>query len=289
MAPSARLVDESLDWYNRYARHITLDEVGESGQQVLGDTRVLIIGVGGLGSPVALYLAAAGVGTLGLVDDDLVSLNNLQRQILHGTSDVGRPKVDSALEALKHINPQVNIVTHQYRVTPRNVWELINEYDLVVDGSDNFATRFLINDVCVQAKKPLIFGAVLQFSGQVTAFTQEADSGCYRCLFPEAPDPRYATTCVEAGIFGVTTGIIGSLQAAEALKVILNDSGHQIGPTLKNRLLMYDGKDSSFRTIKLSKNPNCPVCSIPGFDFRKVTYVDNCAVGSPANEVAKLA
>ncbi len=289
MAQSARIVDESLDWYNRYARHITLEEVGESGQQALGDTRVLIIGAGGLGSPVALYLAAAGVGTLGLVDFDRVSLNNLQRQILHGTSDVGRPKVDSAQEALVHINPQVKVVTYQDRVTPENAWELINGYDLVVDGSDNFATRFLINDVCVQAKKPLIFGAVLQFSGQVTVFTPEDDSGCYRCLFPEAPDPRYATTCVEAGIFGVTTGIIGSLQAAEALKVILNDSGHQVGPTLKNRLLMYDGKDSSFRTIKLSKNPNCPVCSATAFDFRTVTYVDNCAVGSPANEVAKLA
>ncbi len=289
MAESARTVDQSLDWYNRYARHITLEEVGESGQQVLGDTRVLIIGAGGLGSPVALYLAAAGVGTLGLVDYDTVSLNNLQRQILHGTSDVGRPKVDSALEALDHINPQVNVVTYEDKVTPENVWELFKGYDLVVDGSDNFATRFLINDVCVQAKKPLIFGAVLQFSGQVTAFTQEADSGCYRCLFPEAPDPKYATTCVEAGIFGVTTGIIGSLQAAEALKVILNHNGHHIGSTLKNRLLMYDGKDSSFRTIRLSKNPDCLVCGPPDFDFRRVTYVDNCAVGSPASEVAKLA
>jgi len=287
MTTAARTVDKPLDWYNRYARHITLEEVGEAGQQTLNDAKVLLIGAGGLGSPVALYLTAAGVGTIGLVDFDEVSLNNLQRQILHGTSDVGRLKVDSAVDTLKEINPEVDVVPYTEKVTPANVWDLVAAYDIVVDGSDNFATRFLINDVCVQAGKPLIFAAVLQFSGQVTVFTQEDDCGCYRCLFPEAPDPRYATTCVQAGIFGVTTGIIGGLQANEALKVILNANGHDVGATLKNRLLMYDGKEAAFRTIKLTRDPACPVCSDANFDFRQVTYVETCAIDEAPIEVAK--
>ena len=229
------------------------------------------------------------MGTLGLVDYDDVSLNNLQRQILHGTSDIGRPKVQSALETLKEINPEVDIHTYQEKVTPESVWDLVIGYDLVLDGSDNFATRFLINDVCVQAGKPLVFGAVLQFSGQVTTFTQEDDCGCYRCLFSEAPPPQYVPTCEQAGIFGVTPGIIGTLQATEALKVILGRSGHEVGSTLKNRLLLYDSKSSSFRTIKLTKDPNCPVCANPDFDFRRVNYIDACALdGSLATPLASL-
>lgn len=278
MALSPRPVDKPISWYNRYARHIALEEVGETGQQALDNASALIIGAGGLGSPIAFYLAAAGVGRLGLVDFDVVTINNLQRQILHATDDVGRLKVDSARETLSGINPEIDLQTYPEKVTPENIWDLVQGYDIIIDGSDNFATRFLVNDVCVQAGKPLVFGAVLQFSGQVTTFTQEADCGCYRCLFPEAPDPKYAPSCTEAGIFGVTTGIIGTLQAAQTLQLILNRSGHHIGPVLENRLLMYDGHDSAFRTIKLSKDRGCPVCSDPNFDFRQVEYVDGCVV-----------
>lgn len=281
--PFDKAQDKPRDWYNRYARHIALEEVGESGQEALNQASVLIIGAGGLGSPAAFYLTAAGVGTLGLVDHDDVSLNNLQRQILHGTSDIGHPKVQSALETLKEINPEVEIHTYQDKVTPASTWNPINNHDLVLDASDNFVTRFLINDVCVQAGKPLVFGAVLQFSGQVTTFTQEDDCGCYRCLFSEAPPPQYVPTCEQAGIFGVTPGVIGTLQATEALKVILGRSGHEVGSTLKNRLLIYDAKESFFRTVKLKKNPQCPVCANPDFDFRQVNYSDTCALdGSPA-------
>ena len=278
MTLSARPVDKPDSWYNRYARHIALEEVGESGQLALDNASVLVIGAGGLGSPIAFYLAAAGVGRLGLVDFDVVTINNLQRQILHATDDVGRLKVDSARDTLAGINPEIDLRTYSEKVTPENIWALVQGYEIIIDGSDNFATRFLVNDVCVQAGKPLVFGAVLQFSGQVTTFTQEEDCGCYRCLFPEAPDPKYAPSCTEAGIFGVTTGIIGTLQAAQALQLILNRSGHYIGPVLKNRLLMYDGNGSAFRTIKLSKNPHCPVCSDPDFDFRQVDYVEGCVV-----------
>ncbi len=192
MSQPVHEIDRPLDWYNRYARHIALEEVGEAGQLALNAASVLIIGAGGLGSPAALYLTAAGVGTLGLVDYDAVSLNNLQRQILHGTADMGRPKVDSARETLGDINPEVTVHSYHEKITPDNIWKFIDKYDLVLDASDNFATRFLINDVCVQAGKPLIFGAVLQFSGQVTVFTQENDCGCYRCLFPRSASSSLA-------------------------------------------------------------------------------------------------
>ena len=281
MSTSARTVDKPSDWYNRYARHIALDEVGESGQLALNAAAVLVIGTGGLGSPVALYLTAAGVGTMGLVDFDTVSLNNLQRQILHGTSDEGRPKVQSAWETLREINPEVTVRMYQEKLTTANALDLVREYDLVVDASDNFATRFLINDACVQAGKPLVFGAVLQFAGQVTVFTQEEDCGCYRCLFPESPPPELVTTCERAGIFGVTPGIIGSLQASQALMLILNRSGHTAGQVLKNRLLIYEGKQASFRTIELAKNPECPVCGNADFDLRDVEYTETCAVAAP--------
>ncbi|UCD39009.1 MAG: HesA/MoeB/ThiF family protein [Fidelibacterota bacterium] len=286
MTTSARTADRPLDWYNRYARHIALEEVGESGQLALNAASVLVIGTGGLGSPVAYYLTAAGVGTLGLVDFDTVSLNNLQRQILHGTSDEGRPKVQSAWETLREINPEVTVRLYQEKLTTANALDLVKEYDLVVDASDNFNTRFLINDVCVQAKKPLVFGAVLQFAGQVTVFTQEEDCGCYRCLFPEAPPPELVPTCAEAGIFGVTPGVIGSLQASQVLILILSRSGHQAGKILKNRLLVYDGKEAAFRTIQLARNPECPVCSQPDFDFRQVEYLDTCVIPS-SSETAK--
>jgi len=261
--------DKQLDWYNRYSRHILLNEVGESGQQHLNEARVLVIGSGGLGSPVSIYLAAAGVGTLGIVDFDKVELTNLQRQILHSTPDLGRLKVESARETLNSINPDVKVDSYAEKVTPHTIWDLIEGYDIVVDATDNFATRFLINDVCVQAKKPLVFGAVYQFSGMVTTFTQEKDAGCYRCLFSDAPEPPAST---ELGLLGVIPGVIGMLQATETLKLILIRNGHKVGRNLKNRLLMYDAKESFFRTVKLEKNPQCPVCANPDFDFRKAKY-----------------
>ncbi len=278
MVISARDIDRPLDWYNRYARHIALEQVGEDGQLALNSARVLVLGAGGLGSPAALYLAAAGVGTLGLIDYDQVSLNNLQRQILHSTADVGRAKVESAVDTLQGINPEIEVVPHPVKLDTGNIWDLLAGYDIVVDGSDNFATRFLVNDVCHQAGKPLVFGAVLQFSGQVTTFTREADCCCYRCIFPFAPDPEQVPSCVEAGIFGAVTGIIGSLQAAEALKLILNRAGHEVGATLKNRLLLYDGIDSTFKQLGINRDQGCPVCSDPQFDYRLVEYVDSCAV-----------
>ena len=281
MTASARTVDKSLNWYNRYARHIALDEVGEAGQLALNAASVLVIGTGGLGSPVAFYLTAAGIGTLGLVDFDSVSLNNLQRQILHGTSDEGRAKVQSAWETLRGTNPEVNFRLYNEKLHTGNVTEIIHAYDIVVDASDNFSTRFLINDACAQVGKPLVFGAVLQFSGQVTVFTQEDDCGCYRCLFPEAPPPELVPTCAEAGIFGVTPGIIGSLQASQVLMLIFKLNGIKVGDILKNRLLVYDGKQASFRTVNLARNPDCPVCSDPNFDYRKVEYADTCTVGNP--------
>ena len=269
---------KSLDWYNRYARHIALEEVGESGQEILNRTSVLVVGTGGLGSPVAIYLAAAGVGTLALVDYDSVTLNNLQRQILYGTSDLDRLKIESAQETLHNINPDVTLHTVPDKFLPANAWDLIHRYDLIVDCSDNFATRFLLNDVCVQAGKPLVFGAVLQFAGQVTVFTQESDCGCYRCLFAQAPTPDQIPTCAEAGIFGVIPGVIGSLQATEALKIALSLGGNPVGKVLKNRLLIFDGKSADFRIIRLRKNPDCPVCGDPKFDYRQVRYSEVCSV-----------
>jgi adenylyltransferase/sulfurtransferase len=283
MNTSARTVDKPLDWYNRYARHIALEEVGEAGQLALNAASILVIGAGGLGSPVSFYLTAAGVGTLGLVDFDTVSLNNLQRQILHGTSDEGRPKVQSALETLRETNPEVAFRLYSEKLNTSNIAQIIREYDIVVDASDNFSTRFLINDVCVQLGKPLVFGAVLQFSGQVTVFTQDEDCGCYRCLFPEAPAPELVPTCAEAGIFGVTPGIIGSLQASQVLMLIFHLNGLNVGDVLKNRLLAYDGKQASFRTMNLAKNPACPACGDSEFDFQKVEYVETCSVDNSQN------
>ncbi|MCH8327164.1 MAG: ThiF family adenylyltransferase [Candidatus Marinimicrobia bacterium] len=195
----------------------------------------------------------------------------------------GRPKIDSAQESLAALNPHVRTIGHAEKVSPENVWELIAPYDIIVDASDNFPTRYLLNDACVQAAKPLVFGAVLMFSGQVTVFTQQPGCGCYRCLYREAPQPQFAPSCAEAGIFGAITGIIGSLQAAETLKLILNSAGHMVGPVLENRLMIYDGNESSFQTVELSKDDGCPVCSDPDFDFRGVTYADSCAVGSPVS------
>jgi len=238
----------------RYARHFVLPQVGPEGQRALAEARVLLVGAGGLGSPVALYLAAAGVGTLGVVDSDLVDLSNLHRQVLHGISHLGRPKVESASERLWELNPNVEVVPHPVRLTSHNALDILADYDLAVDGSDNFPTRYLVNDACVLSGKPYVYGAVDRWEGQVSVFGIPGGP-CYRCLFREPPPPGLVPTCAEAGVLGVLPGIIGSLQAAETLKQILG-----VGTPLAGRLLIFDALELSFREVQLDSNPACPVC-----------------------------
>jgi molybdopterin/thiamine biosynthesis adenylyltransferase len=247
------LKDEQLE---RYARHIILREVGGVGQAKLLGARVLVVGAGGLGSPVILYLAAAGVGTIGVVDFDTVSLSNLQRQIAHGTSDVGRLKTDSVADAVRHINPETKIVAHAERFEAKNALDLVSDYDLVADGSDNFATRFLVADACYFAKKPLVSAAVTQFDGQLATFkAYSGDLPCYRCLFPAPPPPEEAPNCAEAGILGAAAGVMGTLQALEVLKEIVG-----LGDSLAGRLLIYDALGAQFRNVKVPRDPACALC-----------------------------
>jgi molybdopterin-synthase adenylyltransferase len=247
------LSDEELE---RYARHIVLREVGGAGQARLKAARVLVIGAGGLGSPVILYLAAAGVGTIGVVDFDTVSLSNLQRQIAHRTTDIGRLKTDSARDAALAINAGVGIETHPMRLTADNALELIGRYDIVADGSDNFATRFLVNDACYVAKKTLVSAAVTEFDGQLASYKPYAgDFPCYRCLFPEPPAPGTAPSCSEAGILGAAAGVMGTLQALEVMKEIM-----AIGDSLAGQLLIYDALSTRFRTVRVRRDPACALC-----------------------------
>jgi molybdopterin-synthase adenylyltransferase len=241
----------------RYARHILLKEVGGEGQEKLLKSKVLVVGAGGLGSPVLLYLAAAGVGTIGVIDDDVVDLSNLQRQIAHDTDDIGRPKVESAAESLKRINPEVEVITHHARLNVENAIELISGYDIVADGSDNFATRFLINDACYFAKKTLVSGAILRFDAQLATYKPWAGDTypCYRCLFREPPPPGHVPTCAQAGVLGAMCGTIGSFQATEVLKEILD-----IGDSLAESLLIIDALSATFRKIKVKRDPSCPLC-----------------------------
>ncbi len=245
------------DEITRYSRHILLAEVGGTGQARLRDARVLLIGAGGLGSPLLLYLAAAGIGTIGLVDDDTVDLTNLQRQIAHTTERLGQPKVQSAAEAARAINPAVVIEQHQTRLTADNAMQLISAYDLVCDGSDNFDTRFLVADACVLAARTLVSAAVLRFDGQLSTFKPHADPDgpCYRCLHPAPPPPGLVPSCSEAGILGAVTGVMGSLQATEVLKEVMG-----IGEGLSGRLLIWDALAARIRTIRLRKDPACALC-----------------------------
>lgn len=240
----------------RYSRHLLLPEVGVDGQRRLRQARVLLVGAGGLGSPVALYLAAAGVGTLGMIDFDRVDASNLQRQILHGTSDVGRPKLDSARDRLGDVNPHVRVEGIAERLTSENALEIIREYDVVVDGTDNFPTRYLVNDACVLTGKPNVYGSIFRFEGQASVFGM-VDGPCYRCLFAEPPPPGMVPSCAEGGVLGVLPGIIGTIQATEALKLLLG-----VGETLAGRLLMLDALRMRFREIRLKKDPACPVCGV---------------------------
>lgn len=249
------LSDEELD---RYARHIVLREVGGPGQAKLKSARVLVVGAGGLGSPVILYLAAAGVGTIGVADFDAVSLSNLQRQIAHRTQDVGRPKTESAADAATAINPHVRIEPHNSRISSPGVLDLISRYDIVADGSDNFPTRFLLNDACFFARKPLVSAAVTEFDGQLStyrAFDRTGAWPCYRCLFPAPPPPGTAPSCSETGILGAAAGVMGTLQALEILKEIMG-----LGQSLAGRLLIYDALDTRFRTVTVKPDPACALC-----------------------------
>jgi sulfur-carrier protein adenylyltransferase/sulfurtransferase len=257
---------------SRYARHIMLKEVGVEGQAKLLAAKVLLLGAGGLGSPAALYLGAAGVGTLGIVDDDVVDASNLQRQIIHSTATLGMPKVESAARAIEGLNPDVKVVRHQTRLTSENVLDIIKDYDLVVDGTDNFPTRYLLNDASLILRKPVIHAAIFRFEGQVTVFRPFAGP-CYRCLYPEPPAPGTAPSCDQAGVLGVLPGVIGVVQATEAVKMILG-----IGNALVGRLLQYDALNMRFREFKLPRDPHCVVCSEPGKKISLVDYDAFCAV-----------
>ncbi len=258
------------DQRNRYQRHLLLPEVGEKGQQKLLESKVLMLGAGGLGSPSALYLAAAGVGTIGIIDMDVVDQSNLQRQILHNMDRIGDRKVDSAKKTLTLLNPDVNVVTYDQRLGADNVLDIIDGYDIIVDGTDNFPTRYLLNDASLIKKIPVVFGAIFRFEGQVTIFNPY-NGPCYRCMLPQPPPAEMAPSCAEAGVLGVLPGIIGSLEAMEAIKHLLD-----LGDTLSGRLLTYDALEQSFRTFKIRRDPNCPACSIDPKDIVIAEYDELC-------------
>ena len=262
----------------RYSRHVLIPEVGEAGQLKLLDSRILLVGAGGLGSPAALYLAAAGVGTIGLIDADVVDASNLQRQVLHSTTAIGEPKVDSARRALEALNPDVTVRTFQERLTSENVDKILSEsWDVIVDGADNFPTRYLVNDASVWHGIPVVHGSIFRFEGQVTVF-KPGDGPCYRCLFPQPPPPELAPSCAEGGVLGVLPGVIGSLQASEALKLALG-----IGDPLVGRLLLFDALAAEFNEVQIRKDPNCPVCGEHPTITEYVDYVEFCAGAGAAH------
>lgn len=246
-------MDFTEDQMKRYSRHIILDDIGGIGQGKILNSKVLIVGAGGLGSPAALYLAAAGVGTLGIIDNDRVDLTNLQRQIIHFTGDIGRPKVDSAREKINQLNPDVKVITYQDLLTSGNASGIIKEYDFIIDGTDNFPTKFLINDACVMEGIPYSHGGILRFDGQAMTFSP--GNACYRCIFEDLPPKDSVPTCSQAGVLGAVAGILGTIQAAEAIKYIIGK-----GELLTNRFLVFDALNMDFRTVKIKRNPGCPVC-----------------------------
>jgi sulfur-carrier protein adenylyltransferase/sulfurtransferase len=262
----------SNDEVARYSRHLILPEVGMEGQLKLKAARVALVGAGGLGAPLGLYLAAAGIGRIGLIDFDTVDVSNLQRQIIHGTRDIGRKKLDSAAEKMQNINPHLRIDKHDATLTSANALEILREYDIVIDGTDNFPTRYLVNDACVLLKKPNVYGSIFRFEGQATVFAYE-DGPCYRCLYPEPPPPGLVPSCAEGGVLGILPGLIGVVQATEAVKIILGK-----GATLKGRLLLYDSLKMRFRELKLKRDPACPVCGDRPTVTRLIDYQEFCGL-----------
>ena len=273
-----QLASEQL---RRYSRHLLLPEVGASGQAKICATSVLCIGAGGLGSPIALYLAAAGVGKLGIVDFDAVEFSNLQRQIIHGTPDVGRSKTESARDALVRINPEVEICLHEERLTGQNALEIIRPYDIVVDGTDNFPTRYLTNDACVLLRKPNVYGSIFRFEGQASVFAPHLGGPCYRCLYPEPPPPGLVPSCAEGGVLGVLPGVIGLIQATEILKLAAG-----IGAPLLNRLLLYNALDMQFRELKLRRDPGCPLCGQNPTIKELIDYEGFCGLNNKPENTA---
>ena len=258
----------------RYSRHIIMGDVGSVGQRKLLQSKALILGAGGLGSPSAIYLALAGVGTIGLVDFDVVEISNLQRQVLHHTADIGRPKIQSARDNILAYNPDINVVLHEVRLESDNAREIISQYDMVINGADNFATRYLVNDACYLEGKPLIDGSILIFDGQSTVFIP--GQGCYRCLFPSPPPPGMVPNCAEAGVLGALTGLVGSIQATEALKLMIG-----IGESLSSRLLLIDALSMNFREVKIKRNPNCPLCGDNPTIDELIDYEIFCGLAEP--------
>jgi molybdopterin/thiamine biosynthesis adenylyltransferase/rhodanese-related sulfurtransferase len=269
---AAALPELSTDDLSRYSRHLILPEVGTEGQRRIKAARVLCVGTGGLGSPLAFYLAAAGIGTLGLVDFDVVDASNLQRQIIHSTKDIGRKKLDSAEEKLTALNPAINIVKHDTMLSSANALQIMKDYDIVADGTDNFPTRYLVNDACVLLGKPNVYGSIFRFEGQASVFATEAGP-CYRCLYPEPPPPGLVPSCAEGGVLGILPGLVGVIQATEVIKLILGK-----GDSLVGRLLLVDALNMRFRELKLRKNPDCPVCGTNPSVTALIDYEHFCGI-----------
>ncbi len=275
--PKPKQADLSSEELQRYSRHLTLPEFGKEGQEALKNASVLLVGAGGLGSPAATYLAAAGVGRIGLVDFDTVEASNLQRQILYGTSDVGRPKLEAATERLQDLNPHVEVERHELRLTSDNALDVIDDYDVVADGTDNFPTRYLVNDACVMTGTPNVYASIFRFEGQVSVFATE-DGPCYRCLYEEPPPPGLVPSCAEGGVLGILPGFIGTLQATEVIKLLTG-----IGEPLIGRLLMVDALDMTFRTVNVPTNPDCPVCGEDPSVTELIDYEAFCGIDSDAS------
>jgi adenylyltransferase/sulfurtransferase len=266
----------------RYSRHLIMPEVGMEGQQKLKDASVLLVGAGGLGAPLAMYLTAAGIGRIGLVDFDVVDFTNLQRQVIHGTKDVGKKKIDSAFETMRDINPFVELDRHETALSSENAFEIFKDYDYVVDGTDNFPTRYLVNDACVLLNKPNVYGSIFRFEGQATVFATEGGP-CYRCLYPEPPPPGLVPSCAEGGVLGILPGVIGLIQATETVKLILG-----IGQPLIGRLLLYDALGMKFRELKLRRNPECPICGDNRTIHELIDYLQFCGIPQHEPEPAAV-
>jgi adenylyltransferase/sulfurtransferase len=276
------LPELTTDELSRYSRHLILPEVGMEGQRKLKAARALCVGTGGLGSPLAFYLAAAGIGTLGLVDFDVVDASNLQRQIIHSTKDIGRKKLDSAEEKLKALNPALNVVKHETMLTSANAIEILKDYDIVADGTDNFPTRYLVNDACVLLGKPNVYGSIFRFEGQASVFATE-EGPCYRCLYPEPPPPGLVPSCAEGGVLGILPGLVGVIQATEVIKLILGK-----GSSLVGRLLLVDALNMRFRELKLRKNPECPVCGANPTVTELIDYQQFCGIAPETPQEASV-